>query len=59
MVNRYEVDRWQKATESVRKRKKTNADWICQDCSHEWLEDDPFTRQGHCPMCKSDFIQHH
>lgn len=38
---------------------KTNADWTCQDCKHEWKEEDPFVTPGDCPSCGSDYIEHY
>lgn len=38
---------------------KTNADWVCGECEHEWVEDNPFVTPGDCPECGSDFVQHY
>lgn len=40
-------------------KQKTNNDWICQNCKHEWNEPSPLITCGDCPKCGSDYVEHY
>jgi uncharacterized CHY-type Zn-finger protein len=42
------------AIKPVKIDEKTNDDWICQSCKHEWKADNSFISYGDCPKCGSD-----
>lgn len=38
---------------------KTNDDWVCYECKHEWREENPFITWGNCPNCESEHVAHY
>lgn len=38
---------------------KTNDDWICYKCEHEWREENEFACWGSCPKCGSENVAHY